>query len=161
MNALEKARLYASAAHAGQKYGRKQFTYHLRCVELVAREFDLSEEVRIAAWLHDIIEDTPVTYTDIRELFGKFIAELVYAVTDELGRNRAERKRKTLLKVAECEYEGALALKLCDRIANMRVSVDEDRGHYRMYLKEATAFKEILYKEGELEELWAALGELT
>ena len=41
-----------------------------------------------AAWLHDVVEDTPSTHADIEREFGPRVAELVHAMTDvekELG----------------------------------------------------------------------------
>ena len=53
-----------------------------------------------AGYLHDTIEDTDTSYRDLFDRFGEEVAELVYAVTSELGRNRAERNRKTCAKIA-------------------------------------------------------------
>jgi len=158
---LREAKIFAGGAHAGQKYGSRPFTVHLAQVAQVAKDFGLSQEIQIAAWLHDIIEDTPVTYNDIKVNFGTPVAELVYAVTDELGRNRHERKEKTL---AKCQRMGrdTVALKLCDRIANMRFSKKEDAGHFQMYLKEAQFFRDLLYNPvDKLDDLWEELDKLS
>ena len=52
-----------------------------------------------------------------KKKFGHEVAELIYAVTSELGRNRAERNKKTYPKIQGNFY--ATALKLADRIANV------------------------------------------
>ena len=52
----------------------------------------------MAALLHDVIEDTPATYQDMEQLFGKSVAELVEGVSklDKLKfRTRKKRRRKT------------------------------------------------------------------
>jgi len=154
---LREAEMFAKGAHAGQKYGKMPYTYHLAAVCQVTKEFSQSLPVQIAAWLHDTIEDTAVVYNDIKMIFGEDVAELVYAVTDELGRNRFERKEKTLKKCRQTGKE-AVALKLCDRIANMRFSQKDDRGHYQMYLKEAQFFHDMLHNPvDKLDDLWDEL----
>ena len=65
----------------------------------------------------------------IKDYFGEDVAEMVFAVTDELGRNRKERKVKTYPKIAA--NPEAIILKLADRIANI-----EHGGKIDMYKKE-------------------------
>ena len=63
---------------------------------------------------------------------------MVYCVTDELGRDREEKKKKTLPKTAS--NPDAIILKLADRIANI-----EHGGKVDMYVKEYSEFKGALY----------------
>lgn len=63
---------------------------------------------------------------------------MVYCVTDELGRNRKEKKEKTLPKTAS--NPDAIILKLADRIANI-----EHGGKVDMYRKEYQEFKGALF----------------
>lgn len=58
----------------------------------------LDHETLMAALLHDVIEDTPATYQDMEQLFGKSVAELVEGVSklDKLKfQTRKKRRRKT------------------------------------------------------------------
>ena len=63
---------------------------------------------------------------------------MVYCVTDEIGRNRKEKKAKTLPKTAS--NPDAIILKLADRIANI-----EHGGKIDMYAKEYDEFKGALF----------------
>ena len=99
MKQKEKAILFAEHAHHGQQYGLYPYVYHLKQVAEIAEEIGFDEDIIIACYfLHDIIEDTPLSYNDVKKEFGEDVAELVYAVTNELGRNRAERHEKTFPK---------------------------------------------------------------
>ena len=71
-----------------------------------------------------------------------WVAEIVYAVTDELGRNRKERKEKTYPRIAA--NKDAIAVKLCDRIANVQESSKTNHRLYKMYQKEQADFKAAL-----------------
>lgn len=133
------ARLAAIRAHGNQAYD-EIFPYekHLEDVVAVAKRFGLNGKYIVACWLHDTIEDGALSYNKIKEHFGIEVAEIVYCVTDELGRNRDERKSKTLPKIAS--NPDAIVVKLADRIANL-----EHGGLSTMYKKEYVAFKDALY----------------
>lgn len=140
-----RAVLFATEAHKGQRYGEHPYTFHLLETAKVAKKHDLSLEVVMSCWLHDTIEDTTVSYHDIKKGFGDQIAEIVYAVTDESGRNRKERKEKTYPKIQANEQ--ALQVKLCDRIANVSHALETQSRHLKMYLKEHPEFRGALWSE--------------
>ena len=89
--------------------------------------------------------------------FGKETADIVRAVTSEPGENRADRFRKTVLKIQS--NKKALAVKLADRIANTEASLQSNPKLYKMYVKEFALFKELLYnpRDAELMPLWNRL----
>jgi (p)ppGpp synthase/HD superfamily hydrolase len=132
---------YAELAHSGQQYNDElPYTSHLRSVVAVLARFgETSPTMVCAAWLHDSIEDTKTSYNDIKERFGVEVAELVYAVTSELGRNRKERNAKTYPKLREAG-EKAMMLKLADRIANVEYGMATG-GKNDMYAKEFPDFE--------------------
>jgi len=124
---IGRARQFASDAHrnVGQlrKYSGQPYEEHLRSVaEMVSAVAD-DPEMIAAAWLHDVVEDTPTTIEDIERAFGPGLRELVDALTD-VSRphegNRAARKaldRKHLaepLPAFEAESPVALTLDLPD-----------------------------------------------
>jgi (p)ppGpp synthase/HD superfamily hydrolase len=157
---VSKAKEFALKAHSGQKYGTRDYSFHLEAVVKVARDFSLNENIISACWLHDTMEDCKVSYSEIKSICGEEVAEMVYCVTDELGRNRKERKEKTYPKIAA--NENALCVKLCDRIANLQQSIlDKNTGLLSMYLKEHAEFKNKLYIDNPVPApLWKKLEEL-
>lgn len=133
---LNKARAYAIEAHKATRYGDFSYEYHLKSV--VALMGECPVEGLVAAWLHDAVEDTPVTLHDLRELFGGKVARLVDCVTDEPGENRKERKAGMYKKLTAGP---ALArrIKLADRVANTMASIENPK-LAAMYAKEFPEF---------------------
>lgn len=158
MDELEqRASEFAKRAHAGQDYGGGDFhEKHLARVVATLRKFGEDDPVLLAAaWLHDTVEDTDVTIDDIRREFGDDVADLVWRLTDEDGRNRKERHHLTHMKIRG--RTDAVRVKLADRIANVE-SAKEQRTNLRgMYREEYQAFFDDLYREGEWEEMWQYL----
>ena len=129
-------------ASVNQTYGKNlPYEFHLRMaasfmtkyghLELTdASEFDT---LYAAVYFHDSIEDARLTYNDLKKLFARLneeagcdihvvdATEMVYALTNDKGRNRAER-------AGEAYYAGirntphAPFLKMCDRLANIKFS---------------------------------------
>ena len=153
---VKEARMVAVKAHAGQYYDTI-FPYekHLDDVIDVLTEHDIvSPKLLKAAYLHDIVEDCDVSYNKIKDYFGEDVAEIVYCVTDELGRNRKERKAKTLPKIAS--NPDAVIVKLADRIANI-----QHGGKVDMYQKEYLNFRDTLKQPDQLAQpLWDTLDRL-
>ena len=153
-----KAKRMAREAHAGQKYGGGSYAFHLYDAALVLAEFGFSPFlaettvahhnfgcIGVAVFLHDIIEDTDWTYEDVRKEFGDEVAGIVWAVTDEPGKNRKERHDRTYTKIRS-DWR-SLAVKLADRISNMRNCLSENPRLLSMYVKEWPEFKQALFVE--------------
>lgn len=149
-NSIEKynqARELAITSHKNQKYGDKPYEYHLQAVVDVLIRFGAKLDdkttapILIAAWLHDSLEDTALTYEQIEVQFGQEVAELVWRVTDESGASRKERKSATYCKTQQ--NPSAVILKLADRIANVEASLAND-SKFSMYKNEYTEFKQAL-----------------
>jgi len=135
----ERAELVAQKVHANQSYDIYPYMYHVKQVVNVAKELGYDEEIIIGCYLHDSMEDGNLSYNDIKKAFGKNVAEIVFAVTDELGRNRTERKEKTYPKI-KANWK-ATVVKLCDRIANVRQSRKYNEELFAMYIKECSDFE--------------------
>lgn len=82
------------------------------------------------------------------------IANLVYAVTNEQGRNRAERHLKTYPKI-KVYGRKAIILKLADRIANVQMGGDM----VKAYRKEYVDFKNALCQDKD-DPMWLYLDKL-
>lgn len=143
MDQLTAARQYATLHHVirkGQTYGVLPYTHHLLDVENVLREFgEVREELLVAAWLHDIVEDTDVKLRDVEENFGQEVARLVGAVTSEEGPNRKTRNALTYPKIRAAGPD-AVRLKLADRLAN----VQSGGSSGQMYAREHGDFRHAL-----------------
>ena len=96
---IKTARDFAIDAHGEQKYGARPYHVHLDAVAELASAY--GETAQVVAYLHDVVEDTPVALSAIEGRFGKFVAGCVAILTDEPGETREERKRKTYLKMAK------------------------------------------------------------
>ena len=153
----ERAREWAKAAHAGQEYGGGDFfTHHLaRVVDTLERFGERDPLLRAAAWLHDVVEDTPATVADLREEFGEELATLVWRLTDADGANRRERQTNTHAKIREDAR--AVRVKLADRIANVESARERGSPLMGMYRKEYGQFRRELWRRDEYPDMWAAL----
>ena len=155
---IEEIRLAAHKLHesVNQVYGDDlPYSFHLDMVAeginsyghlVCAREEDVVP-LYFGSFFHDSIEDTRQTYHDIMKRARKWMkedqalmaTEIVYALTNDKGRTRAER-------AGEKYYEGirqtpyAPFVKLCDRLANVTYSCSVDNGRVGSRMRE-------IYKE--------------
>src|SRR5262245_3429348 len=123
---LQSAYHFSEAAHEGQfrKSGEPYISHPLAVANILA-QWHLDPQALTAALLHDIMEDTSVTKTEISKNFGKPVAELVDGVS-KLDRiefetheeAQAENFRKMLLAMARDVR--VILIKLADRLHNMR-----------------------------------------
>ena len=108
------------------------YEFHLRMVAKVARDFikviersaegdvdDWVLTILVACYGHDLIEDTRVSYNDAKEILDGDAADIIYAVTNEKGKNRKERANNKYYEGIR-NTPGAVFVKLCDRIANVQ-----------------------------------------
>ncbi len=123
---LLRAYRYAEAAHAGQKRASGEaYFIHPCAVAQILIELGLDSATVAAAFLHDVIEDTPVTEEDIRREFGDEILLLVSGVTklDKIVfKSREEEEAENFRKifVAMAKDIRVIIIKLADRLHNMR-----------------------------------------
>lgn len=154
----ERAYLVAEKAHANQTYDIYPYTYHTTSVAKIAEKLGYEEAIVIACILHDTIEDGGLSYNDIKKAFGEEVAEIVYCVTDELGRNRKERKEKTYPKIRG--NWKAVVVKICDRIANMKQSQEYNKELFKMYQKEHADFRSKIFCDSHPVDVLKAWNEL-
>jgi len=155
----EKAREYARNAHQCQLYDDKSYIFHLSQVFDICNKHNLPTHVQTAAYLHDILEDTKITIDELIRNFGIEVAYLVYAVTDEKGDNRSERKEKTYPKILSNPY--GVHLKLADRIANVTYSIEtNNKEKIAVYYNENERFTLSLYYPDIAVSLWEELNKV-
>ena len=124
------------------------YEFHLRMVVQVCNDFrnlagnDVVAE--LACWGHDLIEDCRVSYNDCMGKLGYSVADIIYAVSNEKGKNRKERANAKYYEGIR-NTEGATFVKLCDRIANVQYSKLTKSKMFEMYKKENQQFVQHLY----------------
>ena len=138
MNTLQRALLVAEHHHKNQTYDIYPYMYHIHSVVNLAKEHGWGEMIQVIAALHDTLEDTTLSYNDIRKAFGLQVAEAVFALTDELGRNRKERKSKTYPKIRS--NPNAVVVKILDRVANLQHSKEYNQRMWKLYIDELPEF---------------------
>ncbi len=123
---LETAYHFSEAAHRGQfRASGEPYISHPLAVANILAQLHLDPQALTAALLHDVMEDTEVTKSEITAQFGKPVAELVDGVS-KLDRiefetheeAQAENFRKMLLAMARDVR--VILIKLADRLHNMR-----------------------------------------
>jgi (p)ppGpp synthase/HD superfamily hydrolase len=92
----------------------------------------LREACLLAVWGHDLIEDTRVSYSDVKNHLNQEAADIIYAVTNEKGKNRKERANEKYYEGIR-NTPGAVFVKLCDRIANVQYSKMTKSEMLKMY----------------------------
>lgn len=129
--------------------------------------FSSEQLLQLALTAHDTLEDTFITYNDLKELGtkhlgntlgGEMLADIVYCVTDEKGKNRKERKNEKYYKELS-ENKLAVFVKLADISANTLFSKLTNSSMYKKYKSEFSHFKEMCYIE-EYKEFFDYLQEL-
>ena len=116
---------FAREAHSPQrrKSGEPYIIHPVNVARIVAEELELGVDPVIAAFLHDVVEDTPYTIEDIKERFGEDVAFLVGVVTKEKKDKYIQSKQVDNFRqiLASMQYDvRALLIKLADRLHNMR-----------------------------------------
>jgi (p)ppGpp synthase/HD superfamily hydrolase len=99
----------------------------------------LREACMVATFGHDLIEDCRVSYNDVKEHLGQESADIVYALTNDKGKNRKERAGEKYYSGIR-NTPGAVFVKLCDRIANVQYSKMTKSRMFEMYKKENIDF---------------------
>lgn len=126
IESIQKAYEVAYEAHLGQfRTSGEPYITHPVAVALILAQLELDYETIIAALLHDTIEDTEISYSDIVRLFGKDVALLVEGVSklDKLKfRNRQEAVAENFSKMilAMTEDVRVILIKFADRTHNIR-----------------------------------------
>ena len=123
---IRAAYAYGRKMHTGQmRHSGEEYFIHPVAVAAILTEQRLDDATIITALLHDTIEDTKSTYTEVVRLFGEEIAELVDGVTkltnlqlSSTEAKQAENFRKLLMAMSKDLR--VILVKLADRLHNMR-----------------------------------------
>jgi hypothetical protein len=149
-NLVDRAREYATQTHGRinhrRKYTQQPYTTHLESVARLVASITDDPEMIAAAWLHDIVEDTPATLEDIESEFGRVVAELVEELTDvskPSDGNRSIRKALDRQHTAQASSRSK-TIKLADLIDNCTDITRNDPRFARVYLDEMHSLLDVL-----------------
>lgn len=124
---IKKAYDLAVRAHNGQlRRSGEPFIVHPLSVAIILADLEMDKETIAAGLLHDVVEDTEISYDEIMEQFGEDVAHLVDGVT-KLSKlsyhgNKMEFQADNLRKMflAMAKDIRVIIIKLADRLHNMR-----------------------------------------
>ncbi len=124
LRSLMAALAFAADKHRDQKRkgadASPYINHPIEVARILVEEGAVSDPVvLLAAILHDTIEDTATSESDLRENFGDAVAEVVLEVTDDKSLEKSERKRMQVEHAPHLS-ERAKLVKLADKIANVR-----------------------------------------
>lgn len=153
---------FAFRAHENQKrkYTGDPYFGHCHEVAYIVSTVKHTPEMIAAAFLHDVVEDTPVDLGTINREFGLDVAKLVYMLTDKSkphDGNRATRKRIDREFYTHATPE-AKTIKCADLISNTRSIVKYDPKFAKVYLQEKRLLMPFLIGADPL--LWDAANDL-
>jgi hypothetical protein len=147
---VQRAREFAIKVHKSINHRRK-YTYapyseHLQNVANLVASVTDDAETLAAAWLHDVVEDTPTLLEDVESVFGQSVAYLVDCLTDvskPSDGNRAVRKEIDRQHLAQASPR-AKTIKLADLIDNCRDICKHNQRFAVVYLQEMSALLHVL-----------------
>jgi len=141
---IRKAFEMSTRAHSEQrrKSGEPYILHPIEVARIAVAEMGLGPVAVVSALLHDVVEDTPITVGEIREVFGEKIAMIVEALTKferlyDVQSPQAETFKKILVSLAEDVR--VVMVKMADRLHNMR-TLGSMPPHKQMKIASETAY---------------------
>jgi len=123
MNIAQQAKEFAIKAHGNQKYGKMPYVYHLQQVvnKLIdwrdLGQLEITDEHLAVAWLHDVLEDTNVSYQELSSKFDEFISDSVLDLSknyySDLDNYISDIKENTIARL----------VKMADTMCNLEASI--------------------------------------
>lgn len=145
LDLLKEAFSFAETAHKNQfrKYNGEPYIRHPeRVAKSILRKKDVVQAQVVAAYLHDVVEDTEYTYKDVKEKFGQTVANIVLELTNEYTKenypdlNRQSRHNLEVARIAKISKEAKL-IKLADRLDNLKDIEQAPVSFAKKYAKES------------------------
>ncbi len=155
MNILEEAIIYATIMHQGKtrKHSSAPFILHPLEVAQILSTMTEDQEVIASGILHDIVEATDGTLSEIEKRFGRRVANLVSSETEEEYPDESmkdtwkRRKEGSLDNLKSSRDIGVKMLWLADKLANIRSLV-------RMYSEQGEAMWQHFNQDDPAMQLW-------
>jgi GTP pyrophosphokinase len=138
---IRKAVEFMIDAHSGQsrKFTGEEYAWHPAAVAKIVRDIKMSknkEKLCIAALLHDTVEDTSVTLSEIEDNFGEMVSSIVYELTSDGQKIKEMGKANYLLNKMLRMTSYALVIKLADRLHNCSDLATGSEKFRNKYVKE-------------------------
>lgn len=146
--AVRNAESMARTFHASHVYGALRYVVHLEEVAALVTAWapaapdDEADHLVAAAWLHDAVE-MGMSPSDLDPLPPR-VAALVLALSRPVGTRRAVEEE--YLRQIVAGGPGAVLIKLCDRLANVRACKRDHDKKMFMYMKEYETFRARLFR---------------
>lgn len=153
MNIVRRAIITAKEAHRGQvrKGTGEPYIKHLASVasRILINDPHVSDDVVAAAWLHDTIEDTSITYVGLCTYFGDLVGNTVLGLSNPSHGNEHKNKPRVERKRIDREHlsvQGNVVkyIKLADRIDNLWDFHNARDGFAYKYAQESKLLLEVL-----------------
>lgn len=119
---INEAIIFATNAHRNQVRKGNGTPYILHPLEagVIVSQIKYDEELIVAAFLHDVVEDTEVSIRTIEEKFGKRVAELVNIESEDKSKSWRERKQHTIEHLMAESNQDVKIVTLGDKLSNIR-----------------------------------------
>ena len=135
---ITQAYVYAYQKHSGQtrKDGSIYINHPIQVAAFVSHYFakyDNKDNLIIAGYLHDILEETKTPYDELVNKFNKEVADIVIELTNDSERKKELGKTKYMQEKFTTMSSDALNVKLCDRLANVYDLVNADKDFQKKY----------------------------
>lgn len=149
---IEKARIFSKAAHTAagniRKYGNSDYHHHPDAVVgiLLAHATGVTEDMVIATYLHDVLEDTKTRARHILEEFGFDVLRMVLGLTDiSVAADGSREVRKTIDRAHLAGQQWDVqTIKVADSIHNGEDIVSKDAGFAKLFIPEVELLLAVL-----------------
>jgi myo-inositol-1(or 4)-monophosphatase len=124
---INKAVMFATLAHEGQKRKGTDIPYimHPLEVSVIVSQIKYDNDLVCAALLHDVIEDSHISYKSLCAMFSQRIADIVFFQSEDKSKSWQERKQHTLNELQKLEDDEIKIVCLADKLSNIR-SISRD-----------------------------------
>ena len=136
---IQEALMLAIKAHDGQrrKYTGEPYSMHPIGVSKIVETVEHTPEMIAAALLHDVVEDTDVTFREIKDNFGSTVAEYVHYCTNVSEKDDGNRKFRKKMDADHFALGPAESqtIKVADLIHNSQTIIPHDQKFFHKAFK--------------------------
>lgn len=119
---VEEAIHFMVKANKGQKRKNENIdkSFHSMIIYSMLREFTDTEDILVAALLHDVINDTEYGYEEIEERFGTLVADIVSDLSEDMSLAKWFDRKKDYVKRLKNNYDvNVINIMLADKLHNL------------------------------------------